>query len=102
MNSAVKTAAAIAAPALLSRIKLRYIALGVAAYYGLRLLKSKGVLPKQADAALGFIDQGIDMAKETVGMGSQAAGASAPTGVTHSVKSDPKSIHADVTSSGVH
>jgi hypothetical protein len=54
-------------PAILSQVKLRWIVYGVAAYYGLKLLSKKGLLPQQADAALDVVDQGIDLAKEKIG-----------------------------------
>ena len=46
--------------------KLRWIAYGALAYFGLRMLSKRGILPKQADAALDVIDKGIDRVKEQV------------------------------------
>jgi hypothetical protein len=40
----------------------------VAAYYGLKYLNKRGILPKQTGAVLGAIDQGIDAAKGQVGL----------------------------------
>ncbi|MBC7741478.1 MAG: hypothetical protein H7061_04720 [Bdellovibrionaceae bacterium] len=126
MNSAVNKAAIVAAPSLLSRFKLRYLVLGVGAYYALKMLRSRGALPKQADAALDYIDRGIDMAKDRVGLsGTTVAGAvsslvstvsgmasgsttEASTGSstsgakssTKSSKADPQSIHADAHPAG--
>lgn len=68
MNSVLKGAAFAVAPSVLSKIKLRYIVFGVAAYYGLRLLKKQGYLPKQAESVLSAIDARIDMVKEKVGL----------------------------------
>ena len=72
MTSTVKNlAAGILVPAILARLKLRWIAFGVAAYYGLRFLNQKGVLPQKAHQAMNVIDQGIDTgiekAKEKIG-----------------------------------
>ncbi len=68
MNSTVKNlATGILVPAILARFKLRWIAFGVMAYYGLRFLNQKGVLPNKAHQALDTLDQGIDRAKEKIG-----------------------------------
>lgn len=68
MTPAVKNlAVGILVPAVLARIKLRWLAFGVVAYYGLRMLSQQGVLPKQANQALDSIDRGIDAAKEKIG-----------------------------------
>lgn len=66
-------AAAYLVPALLSRIKLRWIAYGVIAYYGFKLLSEQGVLPKQATKALNAVDHGIDLAKERIGFSKSPA-----------------------------
>lgn len=69
MTPTVKNlAVGILVPALLARIKLRWVAFGVAAYYGLRLLNQQGVLPQQANQAFDTIDRGIDAAKEKIGL----------------------------------
>ena len=68
MNPTVRDlASAYIVPALLSRVKLRWLAFGAIAYYGLKILHEKGVLPEQAGKALDAVDRGIDMAKEKVG-----------------------------------
>ena len=72
MTSTVKNlAAGILVPAILARLKLRWIAFGIAAYYGLRFLNQKGVLPLKAHQAMDAIDHGIDSgiekAKEKIG-----------------------------------
>jgi hypothetical protein len=89
-SSTIKNmAAASVAPTVLKNFKLRWVFFGVAAYYGLKLLNKKGVLPKQTDAALGFIDQGIDMAKEKMGFSSSSVSSTAST---------PAKVHADAPS----
>ncbi len=77
MTPTVKNlAVGILVPAILARIKLRWVAFGVAAYYGLRLLNQQGVLPKQAHQAFDSIDRGIDAAKEKIGFNRPATSAS--------------------------
>jgi hypothetical protein len=61
-------AGAFVAPQLLRNIKFRWIVMGVAAYYALRYLSRRGILPEKADAALDLIDKGIDTAKQSVGL----------------------------------
>ena len=62
MTPTVKNLAlGIIVPALLAKIRLRWVAFGVLAYYGLRLLNQKGVLPQQAHEAFDSIDRGIDL-----------------------------------------
>lgn len=46
--------------------KLRWIAYGALAYFGLRMMSKRGIFPKQADAALDAIDKGIDTVKNQV------------------------------------
>ena len=69
MNSTTvkNIAAAYLVPVLLARVKLRWIAFGVIAYYGLKILSEKGVLPDAAHKALDAVDHGIDLAKEKIG-----------------------------------
>lgn len=68
MNPALETAAtAYIAPKLVRGIKLRWVFYGIAAYYGLKYLNKRGILPKQTDAALNAIDKGIDYAKTQAG-----------------------------------
>ncbi len=68
MNPTVKNvAAAYIVPALLSRVKLRWLAFGVIAYYGLKILNDKGILPAQANQVFDTVDRGIDAAKEKIG-----------------------------------
>lgn len=53
---------------LLWLLKWQWIFYGVAAYYGLKLLKQWGVFPKQTGAAVDLIDQGVDIAKKQIGL----------------------------------
>ena len=77
MTPTVKNLAlGILVPAVLSRIRLRWVAFGVAAYYGLRLLNQKGVLPQQAHQAFDSIDRGIDAAKEKIGFSKSTSSSS--------------------------
>lgn len=68
MNPTVKNlAVAYMVPAVLARVKLKWIVFGVIAYYGLKILSEKGVLPAKANQALDAVDRGIDVAKEKIG-----------------------------------
>ena len=70
MESNVKNAAAaIVAPTLLKNFKLRWVVYGAAAYFGLRYLNKRGILPKQTGAALDLIGQGVDVVRQRVGIG---------------------------------
>lgn len=74
MNPALESAAtAYIAPKIVRGIKLRWLFYGMAAYYGLKYLNKRGILPKQTDAALGAIDKGIDYAKTQAGFKTSAA-----------------------------
>ena len=63
-------------PAVLARIRLRWLAVGVAAYYGLRILNQKGVLPPQATQAFDSLYRGIEAAKEKMGINKTTSGVS--------------------------
>lgn len=64
------------APKLLRGFRLRWIAYGALAYFGLRMMSKRGIFPKQADAALDVIDKGIDTVKSSVmGMGKKNSSA---------------------------
>ena len=70
MNNNISTAAKTFGGAkLLKGFRLSWLVYGVAAYYGLKFLNKKGIMPKQTDAALGLMDKGIDFAKSQVGLG---------------------------------
>lgn len=76
MNKTIETAAAaFVAPKLLSGFKFRWLVYGAAAYFALRQMSKRGIFPKQADAALDVIDDGLDMVKAKVGLGSTAESA---------------------------
>lgn len=62
-------AAAYMAPKVMRGFKFSWVLYGVAAYYGLKYMNKRGILPTQTGAALGWIDQGISFAKNQFGMG---------------------------------
>ena len=69
MNKAIETAAAAyIAPKLIGGFKFRYVVYGIAAYLALREMSRRGIFPKQTDAALGAIDQGLSLAKDRLGL----------------------------------
>jgi hypothetical protein len=78
-------AAGYIAPKVLGGFKLRWIAYGALAYFGLRMMSKRGIFPKQADAALDAIDKGIDTVKNQVkGLASRkTAGEAASTSELH-------------------
>jgi len=47
--------------------KFSWIVYGVAAYYGLKYLNRRGILPDQTRMALDFIDRGVSFAKQQLG-----------------------------------
>ena len=57
------------APRLIKGFRFSWLMYGVAAYFGLKYLNKRGIFPKQTHAALGFMDKGIDFAKNQVGFG---------------------------------
>jgi len=70
MNPNLSNAAgAVIAPKVLRGFKLSWLIYGAAAYYGLKYLNKRGILPNQTGAALGVIDQGINFAKNQFGRG---------------------------------
>ena len=73
MDSTFQNAAkASIAPRLARGFRMSWIVYGVAAYYGLKFLNKRGILPKQTNAALGLMDRGIDFAKNQIGFGSSS------------------------------
>ncbi len=62
-------AAAIIAPRLIGAFRLRWLIYGAAAYFGLRYMSKRGILPDQANAALNMIDQGFGFAKKQISDG---------------------------------
>lgn len=73
MDATIADAAKVAvAPKLMKNFKFSWLIYGAVAYYALRLLNKKGIMPKQTDAALNLIDKGVDFAKSQVGLGKPA------------------------------
>jgi len=69
MNQAIETAAtAYLGPKILRNFRPSWLVYGALAYLALRFMKSKGMLPDQADAALDAIDRRIETAKGKFGV----------------------------------
>ncbi|MBX2996732.1 MAG: hypothetical protein KF681_18080 [Bdellovibrionaceae bacterium] len=69
MQDVLKSAAvASLGPKIVRNFKWSWVLYGVAAYYGIKYLNKRGILPKQTGALLGVIDHGIDAAKSQVGL----------------------------------
>lgn len=67
-NSVIRTAAtAYMAPKILRKFRWQWLLYGVAAYYALKLMRNRGILPKQTGAAVDFLDHEIDVIKEKIG-----------------------------------
>jgi hypothetical protein len=67
VNPTIENAAhAYLAPKIARNFKMRYLVYGAAIYYGLRFLRSRGILANQADFALNIIDRGINSVKHAV------------------------------------
>ena len=63
---------------LVRRIGFRWIAIGVAAYYGLRMLNKRGMLPQQAGPLFDKVDGFVDQTVGSFGFGAKpSAGAEA-------------------------
>ncbi len=74
MNTNISNAAkAFGGSKILKGFRLSWLVYGAAAYYGLKFLSKKGIMPKQTDAALGLMDKGIDFAKGQVGLGKSSS-----------------------------
>lgn len=70
MRSEFKNAAkASIAPRVARGFRFSWLAYGAVAYFGLKYLNKRGILPKQTDAALGLMNKGIDFAKNQIGLG---------------------------------
>jgi hypothetical protein len=67
----VKQLAAAAIPTypIIKGFRFRWLVYGAVAYYGIRYLNQRGILPKQTGFALGLFDRGIDLAKRQMGPG---------------------------------
>ena len=69
MNPNISNAAgAVLAPKVLKGFRLSWLLYGAAAYYGLKYMNKRGILPNQTGAALNLIDQGIGFAKNQFGL----------------------------------
>ena len=67
MNPTIETAAhAYLVPKIARNFKMKWVIYGAAAYYGLRFLRSRGIMANQADFALNLIDRGIHTVKNAV------------------------------------
>lgn len=98
MNTAVQSiAAGLIVPKVVSNFKWRWLAYGVAAYYGLKFLKNNNVLPQLTGPAVDLIDHGIDKAKEAVGLKPNLS--EATTSAISTLK--PKQL-ADQTTEAIH
>lgn len=76
MEFAKTAAAAYVAPKVLKNFKWQWLVYGAVAYYALKLMSKKGILPNQTGPAVDFIDNGIDkgvgFAKESLGFAKKA------------------------------
>jgi hypothetical protein len=67
--------------------RFSWLLYGAAAYFGIRYLYKKGILPKQTGAALDLMNKGVDYAKNQIGIS-----APAPQAQTKSPNLDDSSI----------
>lgn len=89
------TAKASIAPRLARGFRFSWLTYGAAAYFGLKFLNKRGILPKQTDAALGLMDKGIDFAKNQIGLGSSAKTDSFNSSSARSSTSSSRQLNAD-------
>lgn len=69
MDTVLKNAAATyMLPKVARGFRMSWLVYGAAAYFGIRYLNKRGILPAQTGAALDFVDQGINMVKRQVGL----------------------------------
>lgn len=61
-------AAAYVGPKLAKNFRFSWLVYGAAAYFGIRYLNRKGVLPKQTGMAMNAMNRGLDTAKEHLGL----------------------------------
>lgn len=71
MDAKQMAATAIPTYGILKNFKFRWIVYGAVAYYGIRYLNQRGVMPKQTGFALGLFDKGFALAKRQMGLGDQ-------------------------------
>ncbi len=50
--------------------RFSWLVYGAVAYFGIKYLYKKGILPNQTGAALDLMDKGVDYAKKQIGLGS--------------------------------
>jgi len=61
-------AAAVVGPKLVRNFRFSWLVYGAVAYFGIRYLNKKGVMPKQTEFAMNAMNRGIDTAKEHLGL----------------------------------
>lgn len=71
-------AAAYVVPKVARGFRMSWLVYGAAAYFGIRYLNKRGILPAQTGAALNFVDQGINLVKRQVGLDTSTAEAHGP------------------------
>lgn len=79
MDTLLKNAAAsYVVPKVARSFRLSWLVYGAAAYFGIRYLNKRGILPNQTGAALNLVDRGIDMVKKQVGLDTHLDTANGP------------------------
>jgi hypothetical protein len=79
MDTLLKNAAAsYVVPKVARGFRLSWLVYGAAAYFGIRYLNKRGILPNQTGAALNLVDRGIDMVKKQVGLDTHLDAANGP------------------------
>lgn len=69
MDTVLKNAAATyMVPKVARGFRMSWLVYGAAAYFGIKYLNKRGILPTQTGAALNMIDHGIDLVKRQVGL----------------------------------
>ena len=69
MASIIETAAAgVVGPKLVRNFRFSWLVYGAVAYFGIRYLNKKGVMPKQTGMAMNAMNRGIDTAKGHLGL----------------------------------
>lgn len=95
MNSKItKAAGAAMVPRVMTGFRLSWLVYGAAAYYGLKFLNKRGILPTQTAAAIGLIDKGIDYAKNQFGLNQFGGASSSSSDINSTVKKDPSQSQA--------
>lgn len=69
MNKTLENSAkAIVGGRMVKGFRFSWLLYGAAAYFGVRYLYKKGILPKQTGAALDLMNKGVDYAKVRMGL----------------------------------